>query len=235
MILLFGGTGYIGRKLARLLLLRGHRVLIVARKKTSSFEKEFFSKFLEDERLNFLYRDVLNLTIYDLVSLQVVKHGIYAVINLVTSTTGSRRVIIRDNVLAVNKVLSLIRCIKSMWPKAIFIQLGSITELSYNSGSIYSKAKKEVRKIIQDSSMCDFHLVFGFTYGENPRMISDLRKILPFCYKYKSLLHGFRMACIHVEVMSLKAILATMELLHKEVSFFFTKNKKGIKNTLIKN
>lgn len=175
------------------------------------------------------------MTIYDLVSLQVVKHGIYAVINLVTSTTGSRRVIIRDNVLAVNKVLSLIRCIKSMWPKAIFIQLGSITELSYNSGSIYSKAKKEVRKIIQDSSMCDFHLVFGFTYGENPRMISDLRKILPFCYKYKSLLHGFRMACIHVEVMSLKAILATMELLHKEVSFFFTKNKKGIKNTLIKN
>lgn len=201
-IVLFGGTGYIGEKLARLLLSQGYRVLIVTRQKeTGSFEKRLFSQFVKDKKNRLLIwnKDVFELSFSDLTSLQVTKYGIYAVINLVTSTTGSGRTIIKDNVFATNKILALVYRIKAMWSGAMYIQLGSITELSYKNNSIYSKAKKEVKKVVQDSSLCDYHLVFGFTYGGNPRMISDLSKIFPFCFKYRRLLHGFQMACIHVE------------------------------------
>jgi len=124
------------------------------------------------------------------------------ILNLASTSTGSAEKITQDNLQAASQAILLTKQVKQFNPHVIFMHFGSITEYSLHAPySHYSEAKKKVRQLIYNSGVCDFHCVFGFTFGGNPRMIRDFLKYRRLFSLFPSLLGGFQVAALHVETL----------------------------------
>jgi len=108
----------------------------------------------------------------------------------------------KSNTLILDNIISFVEKAKEYWEELSFFHFGSIAENSKSwIKSYYNIAKKVARNKMEESGVCNFYINFGIVYGNNPRMVEDFKNNICIFQNYPSILHSFKMSCIHVDVL----------------------------------
>ena len=102
----------------------------------------------------------------------------------------------------IDALLGLVESVRRGYDQVVFVNIGSITEYSrWVPESAYTSARKVLRQRVFASGLCDFHLVFGLVYPDNPRMERDMRRFLPLLRASASVLDSVRLSCIRLDLL----------------------------------
>lgn len=218
-LLLFGGTGFIGRAVTEKFLKNDWQIIIPTRcnnldeaKKRLTlhgFKECYLDKYIRNGLILFIFNIDLTSSRWKKLSnwLELfnesdisIKH-ITRIINLVGETSKSAHEIYRSNVDIVDNISVLIKYLKTINKNLIFLNIGSTAERKSDKNlSSYEKAKKIVREKIEKSNLCDYHFVVGYVKGRGEQKVKSVAPYLLSRLKFsRKWLFGFSVSIVDVD------------------------------------
>lgn len=218
-LLLFGGTGFVGRAVIEKYIKNGWRVIVTTRVINEieakekliihGFKKNDLEKFINKKLLLFVFNVDLSekkwieiknwLKMFK--ALRINNSSILQIINLSGETSKSFSAILKSNISALDSILSLVKFLKFKNPKIIFCNLGSTGEKTQGKKlAPYEYAKKIAWEKIQKSSLCDYHFVVNYIKGRGEQTMKLVAPLLwnklKFSHRW---LFGFKVSIIDVD------------------------------------
>lgn len=218
-ILLLGGTGFVGRAVAEKYLKNGWRIIIPTRSSTideareklllHGFDKNNLKKIISNNFILFaLEVDLTNkkwfqinnwLKLFNKLDIQIL--SILRVINFIGETSKSADKILKSNIDTLDNIFMLTQYLKSENKEIIFCNIGSTAEKKQAKNlSPYERAKKIARQKIGESNLCDYHFVISYIKGKGEQKMNIIAPYLwnklKFSHKW---LFGFKVGVIDVD------------------------------------
>lgn len=218
-LILLGGTGFVGRAVAEKYLRNGWQVIVIARSDSINrakekmvshgFDSAQLEKFADSGQLVF----VLGVDLRDrkwvkakewseiIGRLHIDLSSSLRIFNLTGQTSGSAKEIMALNVNALSGILALVDYLKLQYKDVFFCNMGSTAERKTSKNlSPYEMAKKIGREMIDKSKMCDYHFVANYIKGRGEQKMTlaapYLWAKLKFSHKW---LFGFKVSVVDVD------------------------------------
>jgi nucleoside-diphosphate-sugar epimerase len=174
-VVLIGGTGYIGSRLAAALASRQVPVVTVGRRAPAEVLADMADPALDVGAL----ADRLS--------------PAGAVVDLAASPRSPASI-----VHAARGVAELVRAMRTRTAPLHLLHFGSVSERARPPfRSAYGRAKREARRALKDAA--DAFTLPGLVFGGNPRMDRDLANLATVFERHTQLLDGFRLGSVHVD------------------------------------
>ncbi len=218
-LLLFGGTGFIGRAVTEEYLKNNWRIIIFTRSNnTNEAKKKLILHGFDKCRLEEFIKNnlVLFITNIDLIDkkwsqinnwlrlfnkLNVSIPSIFHIINLIGETSGSINEILRSNTETLNNIFVLVEYLKYENKKIIFCNMGSTAEKKQSKNlSPYEKAKMIARQKIEKSNLCDYHFIANYIKGKGEQKMKSVATYLWNKLRFSNKwLFGFKIGIVDVD------------------------------------
>lgn len=178
-ILIFGGSGFLGKNLSKYLSKKKHKVTIFDKKKNS----------INLKKIKFIKGDILNLR-------QVIKASknqdiIFNLAGISDIGDSIKNPILTTKINILGSVNTLEAAVKNKVKRYVFAS--SIYVLS-SQGGFYKTSKKSVESFIEEYNKRDnlnyTILRYGSVYGPDSDERNGIKKIISSCLKDKSILYG---------------------------------------------
>jgi len=221
-IIVFGGTGFIGRAVVEKYCKNNWRIVIPTRIKNIDIAKKKiishgFDQGLLEEKVskgmivflcdmnitNVKWSDVQNwFSLFE--NVLVDTSSIKRVFNFVGETSGNKEEILLSIINSLDNIFTLVKILKSKNNDIVFVNLGSTAERSEGRNvSPYEFAKKASRDMIEKEQLCDFHFVVEYVKGRGEQKMTQIAPVLWKKMKYSTRwFFGFEVSVIDVDNLS---------------------------------
>lgn len=216
-VLVLGGTGFIGRAVVEKYLDSGWRVAITTRKSVGGakerllihgFNSDKLEQFVDNKQLLIMRSvDLSNVEwrhikkwLKAFSDIKLLPESILRVVNLVGDTSGSTESITKTNIDVLDSIFELVGYLKSKSAGTVFCNMGSTVELRKGLHlSPYDRSKKIARRRVDSSGLCDYHFIANYIKGTGEQKMKSaaphLWKKLKISHKW---LFGFDVSVVDV-------------------------------------
>lgn len=230
LLIVFGGTGFIGKSIVEQYLKNDWRIIIPTRYDNLGqviSEKEGIAlgglnlkNKIDTGEVKFIFNfDILDRKWCDrnniekfLNSEKIKEYSDIRIINaIVISSKGNKNTEDSTSLMTKN-ILSFAKSIKKIKSDSIYLNMGSTSEKNIGSDLYYEQSKKVTRDLLFKSGLCDVHLVAGYVKGRGEiKMTNVAHKIWKVTKFSRKWLFSFSVSILDVDELS-KMIYQLLEI-----------------------
>ena len=229
-VLLLGGTGYIGQRLAAKFAQRGYRVYVTY---SSLSSLEAAGGFWEGAptRKGCISAVKFSGDVSSASALMETLDGIgnlKSCINLIGNSTAGSAAIKKSNVDVTAEIATLFQTLKTRQPDCMTYHFSSIAAVKKSNRSLYAEAKDEGEKIIRATNACNYVVYHSIVDSNVEKIAGDLSKLAPIFQRSAQLMDRVELTTVgidfltdaianHLEAVEPQSINTELVILEKEV------------------